>query len=92
MNMDAMERAELRNECLPIEPGDVLRFRGERLTYSRRYHRDGLRREPTYVFESDSFAGHVQGDDIKVVLPDGEATLVQLDGVDERDAIVLSER
>lgn len=90
--MDAMERAELRNECLPIEPGDVLRFRGERLSYARRYYRDGLRREPTFVHESDNFTAHVQGDDIKVILPDGDDTLAQIDGLDERDAIVLSER
>lgn len=87
---DAMERAEIRNECLPIEPGDVLRFRGEQATYESRYYYNGLRREAVYVFQSDTYEIHVSGDSVKAVLPDGDDVICKIEGKDERDAVIMS--
>jgi hypothetical protein len=87
---DAIERAEIRNECLPIDSDDVLQFRGERATYERRYYYNGLRREPLRVFTSDSFAIHVLNDEVKAVVPDSDEIFCRIEGLEEEGAILLS--
>lgn len=78
-----------KNAARSVDEESILRYRGERLTFERRYFPSlGQAGRPVLVWTSDNFEIH--GNRRQFVSGDGDYLMA--DGVDDRGAIVFSKR